>query len=48
MPPPHPRLYPKRMKEQARLYSLDIKFIDMDVSYTFQNNIMFRERYSIK
>lgn len=36
------------MKEQARLYSRDIKYIDMDVSRTFQNNIMFQERYGIK
>ncbi|XP_020937995.1 USP6 N-terminal-like protein [Sus scrofa] len=38
----------QRMKEQARLYSRDIKYIDMDVSRTFQNNIMFQERYGIK
>lgn len=46
--PPNPQLYPQRMKEQARLYSRDIKYIDMDVSRTFQNNIMFQERYGIK
>ena len=42
------QLHQQRMKEQAKLYSEDIKFIKMDVSQNFQNNIMFRENYSIK
>uniref|UniRef100_A0A3Q2LET6 Rab-GAP TBC domain-containing protein n=1 Tax=Equus caballus TaxID=9796 RepID=A0A3Q2LET6_HORSE len=36
------------MKEQARLFSDDIKQIDLDVNRTFRNHIMYWDRYGIK
>ncbi|XP_044605691.2 TBC1 domain family member 3K-like isoform X4 [Equus asinus] len=38
----------KRMKEQARLFSQDIKQINQDVNRTFRNHIMFWNRDGIK
>uniref|UniRef100_A0A9L0K9F6 USP6 N-terminal-like protein n=1 Tax=Equus asinus TaxID=9793 RepID=A0A9L0K9F6_EQUAS len=38
----------ERMKEQARLFSRDIKQIDLDVNRTFRNHIMYWDRYGIK
>ncbi|XP_037525546.1 USP6 N-terminal-like protein isoform X1 [Rhipicephalus sanguineus] len=36
------------MRERARLWSPDIRQIDLDVNRTYRNHIMFRERYSVK
>ncbi|XP_053575937.1 uncharacterized protein LOC128665768 [Bombina bombina] len=36
------------MKELAKIYSAEIKQIDLDVNRTFRNHIMFRERYGVK
>ncbi|KAG8194636.1 hypothetical protein JTE90_003109 [Oedothorax gibbosus] len=38
----------EEMVQQSRLYSTDIKQIDLDVNRTFRNNIMFRERFGPK
>ncbi|XP_070085114.1 USP6 N-terminal-like protein isoform X1 [Equus caballus] len=38
----------ERMKEQARLFSDDIKQIDLDVNRTFRDHIMYWDRYGIK
>lgn len=38
----------EKMKEQARIYSTEIKQIDLDVNRTFRNHIMFRDRYGVK
>nr|XP_044605696.1 USP6 N-terminal-like protein isoform X10 [Equus asinus] len=38
----------ERMKEQARLFSQDIKQINQDVNQTFRNHIMFWNRDGIK
>ncbi|XP_068115599.1 uncharacterized protein [Hyperolius riggenbachi] len=38
----------EKMKELAKMYSTEIKQIDMDVNRTFRNHIMFRERYGVK
>nr|XP_008534128.1 PREDICTED: USP6 N-terminal-like protein isoform X4 [Equus przewalskii] len=38
----------ERMKEQARLFSQDIKQINQDVNRTFRNHIMFWNRDGIK
>ncbi|XP_030057141.1 uncharacterized protein LOC115469025 isoform X2 [Microcaecilia unicolor] len=38
----------ERMKEQAKLYSTEIKQIDLDINRTFRNHIMFRDRYGVK
>ncbi|XP_074854008.1 uncharacterized protein LOC142014786 isoform X2 [Carettochelys insculpta] len=38
----------KKMKEQARSFSAEIKQIDLDVNRTFRNHIMFRDRYGVK
>ncbi|XP_041452882.1 USP6 N-terminal-like protein isoform X3 [Lytechinus variegatus] len=42
-----PNVYEK-MKARSRLYSPDIRQIDLDVNRTFRNHIMFRDRYGIK
>ncbi|UYV68792.1 RN-tre [Cordylochernes scorpioides] len=36
------------MRERARLWSPDIRQIDLDVNRTYRNHIMFRERYNVK
>ncbi|XP_034424823.1 USP6 N-terminal-like protein isoform X2 [Hippoglossus hippoglossus] len=38
----------ERMKEQARLYSAEIKQIDLDINRTFRNHIMFMDRFGVK
>ncbi|XP_071974076.1 uncharacterized protein [Engystomops pustulosus] len=38
----------EKMKELAKMYSAEIKQIDLDVNRTFRNHIMFRERYGVK
>ncbi|XP_035507684.1 USP6 N-terminal-like protein [Morone saxatilis] len=38
----------ERMKEQARLYSSEIKQIDLDINRTFRNHIMFMDRFGVK
>ncbi|KAK0149467.1 USP6 N-terminal-like protein [Merluccius polli] len=38
----------KRMKEQATLYSSEIKQIDLDINRTFRNHIMFMDRFGVK
>ncbi|XP_062847046.1 USP6 N-terminal-like protein [Trichomycterus rosablanca] len=38
----------EKMKEQARIYSQEIKQIDLDVNRTFRNHIMFMERFGVK
>ncbi|XP_075784408.1 uncharacterized protein LOC102457209 [Pelodiscus sinensis] len=38
----------EKMKEQARIFSSEIKQIDLDVNRTFRNHIMFRDRYGVK
>ncbi|KAL1006977.1 hypothetical protein UPYG_G00080090 [Umbra pygmaea] len=38
----------ERMKIQARMYSQDIKQIDLDVNRTFRNHIMFMDRLGVK
>uniref|UniRef100_A0A4W4GV66 Rab-GAP TBC domain-containing protein n=1 Tax=Electrophorus electricus TaxID=8005 RepID=A0A4W4GV66_ELEEL len=38
----------EKMKEQARLYSTEIKQIDLDVNRTFRNHIMFMDRLGVK
>ncbi|XP_056383479.1 USP6 N-terminal-like protein [Hyla sarda] len=38
----------EKMKELAKMYSTEIKQIDLDVNRTFRNHIMFRERYGVK
>ncbi|KAK9542123.1 hypothetical protein VZT92_000013 [Zoarces viviparus] len=38
----------ERMKEQARLYSPEIKQIDLDINRTFRNHIMFLDRFGVK
>ncbi|XP_032722905.1 uncharacterized protein LOC116873258 [Lontra canadensis] len=35
------------MKEQAQVFSKDIRQVDLDVNRTFRNHIMFRDRYGI-
>ncbi|KAJ3593920.1 hypothetical protein NHX12_006253 [Muraenolepis orangiensis] len=37
-----------RMKEQAMLYSSEIKQIDLDINRTFRNHIMFMDRFGVK
>ncbi|XP_055539710.1 USP6 N-terminal-like protein isoform X3 [Wyeomyia smithii] len=43
----NPGVYDKMLKF-ARLYSPDIRQIDMDVNRQFRNHINYRERYSVK
>ncbi|XP_060924525.1 USP6 N-terminal-like protein [Limanda limanda] len=38
----------ERMKEQARLYSAEIKQIDLDINRTFRNHLMFMDRFGVK
>lgn len=38
----------EKMKDLAKMYSTEIKQIDLDVNRTFRNHIMFRERYGVK
>ncbi|XP_018548372.1 USP6 N-terminal-like protein isoform X2 [Lates calcarifer] len=38
----------EKMKEQARLYSSEIKQIDLDINRTFRNHIMFMDRFGVK
>uniref|UniRef100_A0AAR2JNL2 USP6 N-terminal-like protein n=1 Tax=Pygocentrus nattereri TaxID=42514 RepID=A0AAR2JNL2_PYGNA len=38
----------EKMKEQARIYSTEIKQIDLDVHRTFRNHIMFMDRFGVK
>ncbi|XP_029282830.1 USP6 N-terminal-like protein isoform X2 [Cottoperca gobio] len=38
----------ENMKEQARLYSAEIKQIDLDINRTFRNHIMFMDRFGVK
>nr|XP_046205804.1 USP6 N-terminal-like protein isoform X1 [Oncorhynchus gorbuscha] len=38
----------ERMKEQARIFSQEIKQIDLDVNRTFRNHIMFMDRFGVK
>ncbi|XP_075693456.1 uncharacterized protein LOC142660646 isoform X2 [Rhinoderma darwinii] len=38
----------EKMKELSKIYSTEIKQIDLDVNRTFRNHIMFRERYGVK
>ncbi|XP_063801138.1 USP6 N-terminal-like protein [Pseudophryne corroboree] len=38
----------EKMKDVAKIYSTEIKQIDLDVNRTFRNHIMFRERYGVK
>ncbi|GLD55687.1 USP6 N-terminal-like protein isoform X1, partial [Lates japonicus] len=37
----------EKMKEQARLYSSEIKQIDLDINRTFRNHIMFMDRFGV-
>ncbi|XP_062845883.1 USP6 N-terminal-like protein [Trichomycterus rosablanca] len=38
----------EKMREQARIYSTEIKQIDLDVNRTFRNHIMFMDRFGVK
>ncbi|XP_037303721.2 USP6 N-terminal-like protein isoform X2 [Pungitius pungitius] len=38
----------ERMKDQARLYSTEIKQIDLDINRTFRNHVMFMDRFGVK
>ncbi|XP_034051525.1 USP6 N-terminal-like protein [Thalassophryne amazonica] len=38
----------ENMKEQAMLYSSEIKQIDLDINRTFRNHIMFMDRFGVK
>ncbi|XP_051947976.1 USP6 N-terminal-like protein [Xyrauchen texanus] len=38
----------ERMKEQAQLYSTEIKQIDLDINRTFRDHIMFMDRFGLK
>uniref|UniRef100_A0A671P3Y7 USP6 N-terminal-like protein n=1 Tax=Sinocyclocheilus anshuiensis TaxID=1608454 RepID=A0A671P3Y7_9TELE len=38
----------ERMKEQAQLYSPEIKQIDLDINRTFRDHIMFMDRFGVK
>ncbi|XP_029980726.1 USP6 N-terminal-like protein [Sphaeramia orbicularis] len=38
----------EKMKEQARLYSSEIKQIDLDINRTFRKHIMFMDRFGVK
>ncbi|XP_035578837.1 USP6 N-terminal-like protein isoform X2 [Zalophus californianus] len=37
----------EKVKEQAQLFSRDIRQIDLDVNRTFQNHVMFQDRYGV-
>ena len=36
------------MRQKARLWSPEVRQIDLDVNRTYRDHIMFRERYGIK
>ncbi|GAA6104549.1 USP6 N-terminal-like protein isoform X2 [Tachysurus ichikawai] len=38
----------ERMIKQAKIYSTEIKQIDLDVNRTFRNHIMFMDRFGVK
>ncbi|KAI7814818.1 putative USP6 N-terminal-like protein [Triplophysa rosa] len=38
----------EKMKQQAQLYSPEIKQIDLDINRTFRNHIMFMDRFGLK
>nr|XP_057932921.1 USP6 N-terminal-like protein [Doryrhamphus excisus] len=38
----------EKMKEQAKLYSSEVKQIDLDINRTFRNHIMFMDRFGVK
>ncbi|KAK7912695.1 hypothetical protein WMY93_012906 [Mugilogobius chulae] len=38
----------QRMKEQALVYSSEIKQIDLDINRTFRKHVMFMERFGVK
>ncbi|XP_068595955.1 USP6 N-terminal-like protein [Brachionichthys hirsutus] len=38
----------EKMKQQARVFSTEIKQIDLDVNRTFRNHIMFMDRFGVK
>ncbi|XP_068168506.1 uncharacterized protein si:dkeyp-19e1.3 [Antennarius striatus] len=38
----------EKMKQQARMFSAEIKQIDLDVNRTFRNHIMFMDRFGVK
>ena len=38
----------QEMRQQARLWSPEVRQIDLDVNRTYRDHIMFRERYGIK
>nr|XP_054368320.1 uncharacterized protein LOC123857911 [Mirounga angustirostris] len=38
---------PQKMKEQAQLFSKDIRQIDLDVNRTFRNHVMVRDHYGV-
>ena len=38
----------QELRNQARLYSPDIRQIDLDVNRTYRDHIMFRDRYGTK
>ncbi|XP_077913685.1 TBC1 domain family member 28-like isoform X5 [Halichoerus grypus] len=38
----------EKMKEQAQLFSRDIRQIDLDVNRTFRNHVMFRDHYGVR
>uniref|UniRef100_A0A673ICX8 USP6 N-terminal-like protein n=1 Tax=Sinocyclocheilus rhinocerous TaxID=307959 RepID=A0A673ICX8_9TELE len=40
--------YEVQMKEQAQLYSPEIKQIDLDINRTFRNHVMFMDRFGVK
>ncbi|MED6282349.1 USP6 N-terminal-like protein, partial [Characodon lateralis] len=37
----------EKMKQQAQIYSTEIKQIDLDVNRTFRNHIMFMDRFGV-
>ncbi|XP_064431984.1 uncharacterized protein LOC123857911 [Mirounga angustirostris] len=39
---------PQKMKEQAQLFSKDIRQIDLDVNRTFRNHVMVRDHYGVR
>ena len=38
----------KEMRKLARLWSPDLRQIDLDVNRTYRDHLMFRERYGLK
>uniref|UniRef100_A0A3Q4AEK0 USP6 N-terminal-like protein n=1 Tax=Mola mola TaxID=94237 RepID=A0A3Q4AEK0_MOLML len=38
----------EKMREQARLYSTEIKQIDLDINRTFRKHVMFMDRFGVK